>query len=455
MKYLKFNISFIKLFVATVFVGLLMSPLFIFAQTPTSKLAVTPKGYDDMGQVLEKLGYGATEITIKNLEDQSVLSKYDAIYINCSNSVSYADDTAVTAIKSYVQNGGTIYASDWASTVIDKAFPGKINFYGSSDKKSYSASQVGNEGEQTAKVVDSGLQAILGKKEVKVNFDMGSWAVIDSVGGGTKVYIKGPASILDYNNVDGGGKSTLKDKPYVVSFTEGKGQVLYTSFHNEAQNTEDMEKILNWFGIKTKGSKLGQATNALLEKNGNKVLQEVIDGINQDESKSYSFKATGEADFSITLNFGGSAIDITITGPDGQKVISKNVGSPPYTYEVKGAKEGDYKVSVKGAEILEKNYPFVLAFSGPESAMAAASDDTSEPKTQPVVKEDNDNIILYAAIAGGVTIVLIFSIIFFIIHRKRKKKKAAGEKAPVETTPEESANTEATDKTEEKKDTSK
>lgn len=452
MKYLKFNMSFIKLFVVTVFAGLLMSPLFIFAQGTANKLAITPAGYDDMGEVLEKLGYNAAKISIDDLSSLSTLNQYDSVYINCSSSASYIKDEAAAAIKNYVQNGGTVYASDWASSVVEKSFPGKVNFYGSggdeNNSNPTSSSQVGNVGEQTAKVVDSGLASVLGKKEVKVNFDAGSWVVIDSAGNGTKVHIQGPANISDYDSTE--GTKTLQDKPYVVSFTEGKGQVLYTSFHNEAQNTEDMEKILNWFGIKTKAGKLAQTTNTLLEKDGNKVLQEVTDGLNQDESKSYSFKATGEADFSVTLNFGGSAIEMTVTGPDGKKISSKNVGSPPYTYEIKGAKEGTYAVSVKGSEIPEKNYPFVLAFSGPESAMAAVSDDVATPQPQSKPKTDNSNIIL-GVISAFVIVVLVGGIIFFIIHRKRKKKKAAEEKATPKTDSEKSPDKESPEKTQENK----
>lgn len=432
MKFIKHKMSFARAFVMMVFTGLLMSPFFIFGQAPpstASKLAVTPAGYDDMGQILERLGYSATEISTNDLGDASTLSQYDSIYVNCSSGASYIDEEEAAVIKSYVQNGGTLYASDWAANIVEKAFPEKVKFYNEKDGDA-SDSQVGESGEQTAKVVDAGLESVLGKKEVKVNYDMGSWAVIDSVGSGTKVYIEGPVKVADSSSTD--GYKSLQKKPYVVSFSSGKGQVLYTSFHNEAQNTEDMDKILNWFGIKTKAGKLAQKTNDLLEKDGNKVLQEVVDGINQNESKNYEFKATGEADFSVTLNFGGSAIEVTVTGPDGKKVTSKNVGTPPYTYEVNGAKEGTYKVSVKGTDIPEKNYPFVLAFSGPENAMVGLGDDIAAPT--PKVAAKKDNTLLYVILAGVGVLIVGGSVVYLII-RSRKKKSA--EKPVVPESPKE------------------
>ena len=64
---------------------------------------------------------------------------------------------------------------------------------------------------------------------------LGIWAVMDSVASGVNVLMKGPAV------VDG---VTLTDRPYVVQFSSGSGRVTYTSFHNEAQTTADMDVVL-------------------------------------------------------------------------------------------------------------------------------------------------------------------------------------------------------------------
>ena len=36
--------------------------------------------------------------------------------------------------------------------------------------------------------------------------------------------------------------------PMLVTFSHGEGRVLYTSFHNDSQNTRDLEEVLR-FGV--------------------------------------------------------------------------------------------------------------------------------------------------------------------------------------------------------------
>ncbi|NIM47125.1 MAG: hypothetical protein GTN40_03135, partial [Candidatus Aenigmarchaeota archaeon] len=349
-----------------------------FGATQTGKLAVTPSGYDDIGEVLEKLGFQADEIQEEDLASGSTLSSYDAVYINCSSSIdSYVEDAA-TIVRDYVKNGGIIYASDYTNALMDAAFPGKINFYKSSGSlDSVNAARVGNSGEVEADVTDSGLAAVLGKTKIKVNYDLGSWAVIDSVGSGVQVLMKGSVPITDFNfdslqdseNLDLNNLTkTLENKPLVVTFSEGKGQVLYTTFHNEAQKTSDTESVLNWFAVRAKAGKLSQAVQELITKDGNEVLQEIVDSINQGETKKYLFGASGEADFQIILNFGGSKLSLKITDPNGKEVASQTVSSPPYTKSIDATK-GNYEIEIKGVEVPEKNYPFVVAVGGPEEAM--------------------------------------------------------------------------------------
>lgn len=60
--------------------------------------------------------------------------------------------------------------------------------------------------------------------------------VIDNVSNQTEVWVRAD-SIHTYTE-------TLLNKPLMVRFGHGNGQVIYTSFHNEAQVTRDMIEIL-------------------------------------------------------------------------------------------------------------------------------------------------------------------------------------------------------------------
>ena len=434
MQTIKSRIHFIKLVVsaAVVFVAFLtVLSSALAAQTekihliqpsqPPNKLAVTEPGYDDIKIILDRLGYKTTEIKYKDLANFEYIKQFSAIYINCAAEIedeelNGGNKKIYDSIKQYVAEGGNIYASDWASFLMEGAFPGQINFYTQVMQDGEVSTLIGDMGVYTADIVDKGLQEVFGKHTAKINFDTGVQVIIDSVGEGTRVYIQGQMNTMPcYEEYGGSCKGAvmiaekLYDKPYVVSFPYGKGQVLFTTFHNEAQNTGDVDKLLNWFAVKTKAGKLGQATNTLAGKN--KILQEIVDSINQNETKSYDFEAIGEAAFSIVLNFGGSAIEMTVTDPDGEKILSENIANPPFTYEIREAKKGLYAVSLTGTEIPEKNYPFVLVFSGNENGTGEITDNTALDKSKNTSKTIFTLVAVLVVLAGGA--------VLFVIQRKK------------------------------------
>ncbi len=450
-----------KFWLAAIGIALLLTFAFgpgVLAETTvgstSGKLAVTPAGYDDMKSVLEKLGVAPEELTFDQMTTAAALEKYDAIYINCAGEAESPSDEMVSAIKEYVKNGGVIYASDFAAGVVEKAFPGKINFNGGS----VSSAHIGSTGDVAAKVVDSGLASVLGQTSVTIKYDLGAWVVVDSPGAGTRVLMTGdvPTTGYDasaYQNLDYSDSeklkeamekiqsgstttsNTIKDKPLVLTFSEGKGEVLYTTFHNEAQLTKEVEAIINWFGIRTRAGRLASATRELVIKGDDIALQEIVDGINKGETKTYYFNATGKADFKLTLNFGGSELGMTITDPAGNEVISQDVQKPPYTTSVQ-ADEGKYKIVIEGKDVPENNYPFVLLASGPKSAAAdeiivgTASDNKSGTSEKSIFQRIISGF-YWAVGIGVVVIVLIIILIIVLIVRASRRK------APVAQNPEE------------------
>lgn len=130
-------------------------------------------------------------------------------------------------MQNFVAQGGSIYASDWAGSVIEEMYPKKIKFFGCE----------GEEQQINASITNPEIQALLGRKTATINFDLGAWAVIDSVAAGVTVDLRGTVETYD------GRKTNI---PLMVHFPDGKGNVVYTSFHNEAQVTDDMKKILDY-----------------------------------------------------------------------------------------------------------------------------------------------------------------------------------------------------------------
>ena len=428
-------------------------------------LAVTPEGYDNIGEVLDNLGFSSTEISEADLNNLSDLSKYDSVYINCSATIDSVSSTTASAIADYVKGGGIIYASDYANSVIEAAFPDKINFYrpdssaGTTSSVLAQQARVGNSGKVTAKVTDSGLASVLGKKEIEVNYNLGAWAVIDSVANGVKVHMRGPVNIFDYSastanleayqdidysdpksleelqklneSISESTQKTLKDKPFIISFTHGAGEVLYTTFHNEAQKTQDMAKVLDWFAVKVKAGKLVQSTRQHAIQAGGKILQEIVDSINQDEKKTYKFSATGKADFDVTLNFGGSELNFVVIDPNGNNVLDQKVPNPPHSQTINNTVAGEYTIEVTGNNVPEKNYPFVAIISGPEEAAAnpildtdtatssAIPETTTFDETKNIIDKLKNNIV--AVIVGIIVVIGIIAGIIILLRKKKVK----------------------------------
>lgn len=193
-------------------------------------LAYVPGSFDQIEVVLQRLGFTPSALTAADLDNAGVnLAQYQALFLDCGLDESFATSATTQArLRAYVSGGGYLYASDWAYSYVDGAYPGKIVFL-SPDPR------VGDSGTVTARILDTSLQAALGKATATIDFNLGSWVVIDSVPSPAKVLISGPVATY---------AGSFPDKPFVGQFTDGTGRVTYTSFHNEAQTTQDMDLLL-------------------------------------------------------------------------------------------------------------------------------------------------------------------------------------------------------------------
>lgn len=193
------------------------------------KLAYVPGMYDSIEKVLERLGFTAVAIEAEQLSTTD-LTTYSGLFLNCGLDETYVyDDTTLEVLRSYVRDGGVLYASDWAESYVQALFPGKVGFVPDN-------ARVGKVSEQQALVLDEGFKRGLGKAQAVIQFDQEGWAVIDSVPSGTTVLVSGPAPTS--------AGTTLEARPYMVQFPEGQGRVSYTSFHNESQLNADMNILL-------------------------------------------------------------------------------------------------------------------------------------------------------------------------------------------------------------------
>ena len=187
--------------------------------------AITPSGYDDIGKVLDNLNAGniawdsvPSDVSLQTLID----GNYDVLFINCAEDVK----TNGEVIKAFVEQGGTVYASDWALDALIEAFPERNITYTTANPQNI-----------IANVIDKGLNTSTGLETVPVNFNLNDWRLINSaLQDDVTTYISG--SVEESGN---------KEVPLAFSFSYGDngGKVFYTSFHHEANMTDEMQDVLN------------------------------------------------------------------------------------------------------------------------------------------------------------------------------------------------------------------
>jgi Bacterial Ig domain len=181
---------------------------------------------------------------------------YRTIFLNCGNDFDaafLADTVAVAKLKAWVQAGGHLYCTDWSYNFIEQVWPEKVDFddfLGSGDGLSTTP-----EGLNDAKtgdsitslalhIEDSGLASWMGGLGASTAGDMfntidwlGAWVPMDAVAAtGVKVWATGTPP----------GDAS---RPMTVTFSDGAGTVLFSSYHTEETPSADLtpqERVLQY-----------------------------------------------------------------------------------------------------------------------------------------------------------------------------------------------------------------
>ncbi|MCB0641859.1 MAG: hypothetical protein KDC44_09480 [Phaeodactylibacter sp.] len=167
-------------------------------------LQVTDPYYDDIGQILEEMDFDYLNYNPKK--------EAEILFLNCGT----ATRVEVGHLRRFVENGGVLYASDLASSLLVAAFPGAFEFAGNT----------GSRGHVVAFVEDPDLRAVMGPA-TELHFDMNGWT-----------------ELLDVTNGEVLMRSERSGLPLMVKVAIGEGTVFYTCFHNHAQASEKEQAIM-------------------------------------------------------------------------------------------------------------------------------------------------------------------------------------------------------------------
>ncbi len=214
------------------------------------KIAVITGQYDSIQAFLNDMGVEYDTINGKTgtayldfLTDPAAMAEYDIIFFNCGISdgwISSHKSEVGSNIKDYVVGGGSIYASDWAFYFYEAAFSDSVDFYG--NDSDVNSARKGVSGDLKVDVIDESMKAILGGSTAELKYNLDVWAVPTSTKSDVNILVQGDPTVF----ADDWYITTekLNNVPLAVRLDK-EGSAIYTSFHNEAQSTDDMELLLN------------------------------------------------------------------------------------------------------------------------------------------------------------------------------------------------------------------
>ena len=336
------------------------------------RLAVTrgPALYDDMGRLLDKLGSGHkyTTISLEDLEDSKKVESYDIIFITCSpvppswiildpDKKPGARENTLTgkwnpeaakrlqaSLRGFVERGGTIYASDWQFNIVAQVFPELIDH-------ATAQGGVGSKEDVTAKVVDEGLRERIGS-QLNLRFDQDGWFPAALRGPNAKVYLEG-----DYHLRD--GRAVMV--PLLVKIPVHQGTLIFTSFHNEKQNSDKELELLRYLVFTTVTAQAeAKVTKTMVEGGFSPRKQNLLsaDPGNPSFTQTYQSKKAGPVQFALGFADKGARLKIEITAPNGEQV--EKTGTSGFTVDGPDAQPGEWKYTVTAEKVPHENFPFTV-----------------------------------------------------------------------------------------------
>jgi hypothetical protein len=319
------------------------------SQARALRLAVTPSRvdengtWDDMAKLLTTLGkgYQFTTVTEAQLLDPKRFESFDVLFLTCAPGGT--EPALVSNLSTFVSKGGTLYASDWRYDCIAATFP------------SFVAERLRHEGTAQsvqARVVDPGLRDLLGPT-VPLRFDLDRWKPAAFGGPRVKVLLEGT-----YERQGGKGTATA---PLLVKFSFGEGAVIFTSFHNEKQNSAVEQQLLKYLVFSAVTAQIEHEVNQTLIKGGFAPRkQNLLSASESNRTLSYSYRATKAGKIRVVLGFEdrGATLKLAVTTPDG-KTIEKE-GTSTLHIEAPSTGPAEWRYAVTAVNLPFPEFPFTV-----------------------------------------------------------------------------------------------
>ncbi|APY07249.1 hypothetical protein BWZ20_02530 [Winogradskyella sp. J14-2] len=174
------------------------------------------------------------------IESPTLLGNYDIIFLNCGLNETKTDFG--NNLNDYVNNGGLLYATDWAYAYLNFITQGGADYL-----SFYNPEKSGTSLSTDAEILDQTLIDWLDlnfgiqvpNATVTIDEFLGGWQVVDTYNAATVIpWLYGP---IEYDGIS-------ENKHLAYTFLHGNGGVLYSSFHTENNTTDatTVERLMQY-----------------------------------------------------------------------------------------------------------------------------------------------------------------------------------------------------------------
>jgi hypothetical protein len=207
------------------------------------KMALIDAEYDKIDETLGKLGLAGSfdEFTEGSggansqeglLSDPTKLAQYHFIFRGCSacDDGFSSQGSYITNLQNYVKSGGKLYVTDWSYEYVHQGWPQYLSFNMSANT-GFGGGCIG-EYDAPATTIDPDMKAWLNAQGISSVTTEGNWSIIDKVNSVNTTDADGnPTTVTPHVWI--AGTSPDGETANTVSFEDGCGRVLFSTYHTE------------------------------------------------------------------------------------------------------------------------------------------------------------------------------------------------------------------------------
>ena len=299
-------------------------------------LFVNDSCFDDVGEVLRRMGKGFEYQPAASY--RSVPPANAVLFLNCGGPLPAAENE----LRSFLESGGTIYASDLQASMLAGMLPEVFRY-----------EQVTPSGRLRAQVMDQALAEIIGY-HIDLEFDMGGWEYLLPVQGARD---RVAVNLVAHEDVHALHEPVAERAPIVVSYDFPQGGTLfYTAFHNRAQESKQEEDLLRFLLFRPimardlKKIKKGMSAAS--------IKREYTGGLRRSvRERTFGLESAGEWTAILSWN-GQGKLAVELLGTSGASIDRGEEWTGPLT--VSGTVPAGGKIRVRCSKFVQDEIPFVL-----------------------------------------------------------------------------------------------